>query len=154
MDLVLSIEYLDYAREAHVRPGIDTLPASRRALHSISCLLSNMPVIVNPPVGQATAVSFCEDLSICIAGLRNEVRPTPLRATPRFSGQTLITPPSAAHPNWAPLPPPPPPRAQLTTNSLHFRSPHPFLHPPPLPYPSLASSCHSSSAHPCKPSSW
>lgn len=74
VDLVLSIEYLDYAREAHARPGIDTLPASRRALHSISCLLSNMPVIVNPPVGQATAVSFCEDLSICIRGLRNEVR--------------------------------------------------------------------------------
>lgn len=77
VDLVLSIEYLDYAREAHVRPGIDTLPASRRALHSISCLLSNMPVIVNPPVGQATAVSFCEDLSICIRGLRNEVRLSP-----------------------------------------------------------------------------
>lgn len=74
MDLVLSIEYLDYAREAHVRPGIDTLPASRRAIHSISCLLSNMPVIVNPPIGQATAVSFCEDLSICIRGLRHEVR--------------------------------------------------------------------------------
>lgn len=73
MDLILSIEHLDYAREAHVRPGIDTLPPSRRALHCVSRLLSNMPTIVNPSVGRATAVAFCDELSVCIRGLRTEV---------------------------------------------------------------------------------
>lgn len=72
-DIMLSIEHLDYAREAHVRPGIDLLPPTRRALHTISCLLSNMPVIVNPAVGRATAVAFCDDLGACIRALRTEV---------------------------------------------------------------------------------
>lgn len=72
-DLILCIEHLDYAREAHVRPGIDGLLPSRRALHIISCLLSNMPVIVNSAVGRATAVAFCDDLSLCVRALRSKV---------------------------------------------------------------------------------
>ncbi|CAM9813516.1 unnamed protein product, partial [Hapterophycus canaliculatus] len=71
-NLVLSIEYLDYAREAHARPGVDQMPAGRRALHSISCLLANMPAIVNPAIGRAAALGSCEELNLCILGLRNE----------------------------------------------------------------------------------
>ncbi|CAM9146008.1 unnamed protein product [Ectocarpus sp. 8 AP-2014] len=71
-NLVLSIEYLDYAREAHPRPGVELMPSSHRALHSISCLLANMPAIVNPAVGRTAAIGSCEELSICILGLRNE----------------------------------------------------------------------------------
>lgn len=72
-DLILSIEYLDYAREAHPRPGVDLMPANLRSLHSISCLLANMPAIVNPAVGRAAAVESCEELNLCILALRNEV---------------------------------------------------------------------------------
>lgn len=72
-NLVLSIEYLDYAREAHARPGVDQMPAGRRALHSISCLLANMPAIVNPAIGRAAALDSCQELNLCIVGLRNEV---------------------------------------------------------------------------------
>ncbi|CAM9360160.1 unnamed protein product, partial [Scytosiphon promiscuus] len=71
-NLVLSIEYLDYAREAHARPGVDQMPAGRRALHSISCLLANMPAIVNPSIGRAAALGSCEELNLCILGLRDE----------------------------------------------------------------------------------
>lgn len=72
-DLILSIEYLDYAREAHPRPGVDLMSADLRSLHSISCLLANMPAIVNPAVGRAAAARSCEELNLCILGLRNEV---------------------------------------------------------------------------------
>ncbi|CAM9418860.1 unnamed protein product [Ectocarpus fasciculatus] len=71
-NLVLSIEYLDYAREAHPRPGVELMPWSHRALHSISCLLANMPAIVNPAMGRAAAIGSCEELNLCILGLRNE----------------------------------------------------------------------------------
>lgn len=72
-DLILSIEYLDYAREAHPRPGVDLMSANLRSLHSISCLLANMPAIVNPALGRASAIRSCEELNSCILGLHNEV---------------------------------------------------------------------------------
>lgn len=72
-DIVLSIEYLDYALEAKPRLGTDRMPASRRALHSVSRLLADMPAIVNPAIGRAAAVRSCEELAVCIVGLRNEV---------------------------------------------------------------------------------
>lgn len=50
------------------------MPASLRALHSVSCLLADMPSIVNPAIGRAAAVRSCEELAECILGLRNEVR--------------------------------------------------------------------------------
>lgn len=73
IDLVLAIEYLDYAKEARPRAGIERMPASRRALHSISCLLADMASIVNPAAGRATAISSSEELDVCILGLRQEV---------------------------------------------------------------------------------
>lgn len=72
-DIVLSIEYLDYAVEAKPRPGTDRMPSGLRALHSVSRLLADMPSIVNPAVGRAAAVRSCEELAVCIVGLRNEV---------------------------------------------------------------------------------
>eukprot|EP00903_Cladosiphon_okamuranus_P013586 g12653.t2 len=69
--IVLSIEYLDYALEAKPRPGTDRMPPGLRALHSVSRLLADMPSIVNPAVGRAAAVRSCEELAVCIAGLRD-----------------------------------------------------------------------------------
>eukprot|EP00752_Nemacystus_decipiens_P001537 g1506.t1 len=71
-DIVLSIEYLDYALEAKPRLGTDRMPASRRALHSVSRLLADMPSIVNPNIGRAAAVRSCDELAGCILGLRKE----------------------------------------------------------------------------------
>lgn len=72
-DLILCIEYLDYAREARPRPGMNALGPTRRALHTLSCLLANMSVIVNPTLGRAKALEFCEELGACISSLESKV---------------------------------------------------------------------------------
>lgn len=72
--MVLCIEYLDYVGEARPRPGVHSLSVTRCSLHTISCLLSHMPNIVNPNMGRVAAVSFCDDLGECLRGLQSEVK--------------------------------------------------------------------------------
>jgi hypothetical protein len=70
-ELQLVLEHLDYEKQARLRQDSFNLSPNLRALHVVSCLLSDMAHLMDADRGSGQALGYCQQLGECSALMEN-----------------------------------------------------------------------------------